>query len=98
MSGLKLMTAWVRPVGEGSLPEAGRVLEGLIYGFYQTFPEYAGYLRFSQSPRAPRYVFVYVVDGCSGLLPQAGEYLHGLLGALFPQAEVRVYGKVWAEV
>lgn len=98
MSRLKLMTAWVRPVGEEILPEAGGALEGLIHGFYQTFPEYAGCLRFSQSPRAPRYVFVYVAEGCSGLLPQAGEHLQGLLGALFPQAEVRVYGKVWVGV
>jgi len=97
VSGLKLMTAWVCPPPGETLPEAGEGLEGLMRAFYQVFPEYEGCLRAFQAPRAPRHVFVYVARDCSGLLPWAGEHLRGLLAGLFPQAEVRAYGKAWVE-
>lgn len=97
MSGLKVVTFWVRPQGEGGLPEAGDLLEGLLYSFHEFFPEYEGCLIFSQSPRLPRHVFVYARDGCSGVLPAPGRHLQGLLEKAFPEAEVKPYGKAWVE-
>ncbi|GIW24756.1 hypothetical protein [Meiothermus sp.] len=97
MTPLKVVTFWVRPQGEEPLPEARALLEGLLNIFYEAFPEYAGLLVFSQSPRPPRYVFVYVNQGCTGLLPSAGRFLQGLLEQAFPQGEVRPYGRVWLE-
>lgn len=90
---LKLMTAWVCPLGDSSLPEAAEVLEGLLSTFYTAFPEYADALTFSQSPRWPCHAFVYVDEGCSGLLPEAGAYLCDLLERSFAGAEVKSYGK-----
>ncbi|GEM84252.1 hypothetical protein [Meiothermus hypogaeus] len=98
MTPLKAVTLWVRPKGEAPLPEARVLLEGLLATFYEAFPEYGGMLVFSQSPRLPCYVFVYVRQGCTGLYPSAGQFLQGLLQQAFPQAEVRAYGRVWQEV
>lgn len=97
MTPLKVVTFWVRPKDEAPLPEARALLEGLLVIFYEAFPEYGGMLVFSQSPRSPRYVFVYVNLGCTGLLPPAGRFLQGLLEQAFPQGEVRPYGRVWPE-
>jgi len=97
MTLLKVVTFWVRPLGEEPLPEAKTRLEALLAEFYEAFPEYAGSLAFSQSSRPPRYVFVYVNQGCAGLLPVAGQFLQGLLQQAFPQSEVRPYGRVWLE-
>ncbi|AEB12500.1 hypothetical protein [Marinithermus hydrothermalis] len=94
---LKVTTFWVRPHSSvEALPAAGKLLTGLLEGFYERFPEYEGCLVYSQSPRRPRYVFVYVNGECSGLLPQAAEYLYRLLEQAFPQGEVRPYGRPWA--
>ncbi len=90
---LKLMTAWICPAEGISLPQALEKLEGLLSDFYQSFPEYTDTLTFSQSPRSPHHAFVYVADGCSGLLPQAGAHLCALLRKSFPEAEVKPYGK-----
>lgn len=92
---LKLMTAWVCPVGDSSLPEAGKTLEGLLSTFYETFPEYVDTLTFSQSPRLPCHAFVYVAEGCSGLPPEAGMYLCELLKKTFLEAEIKAYGKFY---
>lgn len=97
MTSLKVMTLWVRPSAEETLPEAKALLEGLLQAFYEAFPEYDGVLAFTQSPRLPRYVFVYASQGCTGLLPQAGRFLQDLLQHAFPGTEVRPYGKVWSE-
>lgn len=94
MTGLKVVTYWVRPAGD-SLPEARALLEGLLAEFYQSFPEYQGSLVFSQAPRAPRHLFIYVGSGCTGLLPGAGAHLRHLLERAFPTSEVRGYGKRW---
>lgn len=94
MTSLKIVTFWVHPSGE-SLPEAKALLDSVLQGFYQAFPEYQGSLVFSQSPRRPRHVFVYVSQNCAGLLPQAGSYLQHLLEQAFPAGEVRPYGKPW---
>ena len=97
MTPLKVVTFWVRPKAEEPIPEARALLEGLLGIFYEAFPEYGGMLVFSQSPRPPRYVFVYVKQGCAGLLPSAGRFLQGLLEQAFSQGEVRPYGRVWPE-
>ncbi|RDI96727.1 hypothetical protein DV704_00280 [Meiothermus sp. QL-1] len=94
---MKVVTLWVRPKGEAPLPEAQGLLEGLLSLFYEAFPEYEGTLAYSQSPRPPRYAFVYVNSSCRGLLPPAGCFLRGLLERAFPQGEVRAYGRVWPE-
>ncbi len=93
----KVMTLWVRPIAEEPLPEASALLESLLAAFYEAFPEYNGVLAFTQSPRQPRYVFIYASQGCTGLLPQAGRFLQDLLQQAFPGGEVRPYGKVWPE-
>lgn len=98
MTPLKVVTFWVRPLEGEPLPEARALLEGLLAIFYEAFPEYAGVLTFSQSPRRPGYVFVYVNQGCTGLLPMAGRFLQELLQQAFPQGEVRPYGRVWSEL
>lgn len=95
MTPLKVMTYWVRPALEESLPEARALLEALLAEFYQSFPEYQGNLVFSQSPRRPRHVFIYVDSACTGLLPDAGAHLRQLLEQAFPGSEVRGYGKRW---
>ena len=97
MTPLKVVTFWVRPLDEEPLPEARARLEALLVVFYQAFPEYTGALAFSQSPRPPRYVFVYTNPNCAGLFPSAGQFLQGLLQQAFPQGEVRPYGRVWLE-
>lgn len=97
MTPLKVVTFWVRPLGEEPLPEARTRLEALLAVFYAAFPEYAGTLAFSQSPRPPRYVFVYVNQGCAGLFPAAGQFVQGRLQQAFPQGEVRPYGRIWQE-
>lgn len=94
---LKVVTFWVRPKNAEPLPEARALLEGLLAIFYEAFPEYAGTLVFSQSPRSPGHVFVYVSQGCTGLLPAAGRFLQALLQQAFPQGEVRPYGRVWSQ-
>lgn len=94
---LKVVTCWVSPTDNTPLPDAGVWLEGLLAAFYEAFPEYAGMLVFSQSPRPPCHVFVYVNHGCTGLLPPAGRFLQGLLQRAFPSGEVRAYGKIWQE-
>lgn len=91
------MTVWVRPK-QGGLPQMGADLERFLAGFYGLFPEYADCLTFFQSPRFPRHLFVYVREGCSGVLPGAGQYLQKLLETAFPDAEIRLYGKAWLEV
>ncbi|MCS7059284.1 MAG: hypothetical protein NZ849_09740 [Meiothermus sp.] len=97
MKALKVTAFWVRPPEEAPLPEARAALESLIGSFYQAFPEYTGALAFSQAPRPPHHIFVYVDRDCSGLLPGAGQFLHRLLQGAFPQGEVRAYGRVWLE-
>ncbi|MDX2005443.1 MAG: hypothetical protein SFU83_09220 [Meiothermus sp.] len=95
---LKAVTYWVRPARGASLPDSSAPLEHLLRAFYAAFPEYDQALKFSQFARVPHYVFVYAAGECTGLLPEAGAYLRDLLEAAFPGAEVRVYGKPWAEV
>lgn len=97
MTSLKVVTYWVRPTDEESLPEAKVLLESLLSAFCEVFPEYQGSLVFSQSPRKPRYVFVYVNQHSTGLLPRAGAYLRQMLEQAFPMGEVRLYGKAWYE-
>lgn len=97
MTLLKVATFWVRPVGAEPLPEARALLEGLLAIFYEAFPEYAGALVFSQSPRPPGHIFVYLNQGCTGLLPLAGQFLQELLQQAFPSSEVRPYGRVWLQ-
>lgn len=98
MTALKVVTFWVRPTSQEPLPEAKAQLEALLNIFYEAFPEYAGTLVFSQSRRPPGHVFVYVNQGCAGLLPSAGRFLQERLQQAFPQGEVRSYGRVWQEV
>ncbi len=97
MTPLKVVTFWVRSRGEEPLPEARALLESLLAIFYETFPEYTEMLAYNQSPRSPHHVFVYVIQGCAGLLPSAGQFLQGLLEQAFPQGEVRPYGRAWSE-
>ncbi len=90
------MTFWVKPRSSiEALPEAQELVRDLIELFEEHFPEYAGCLGFSQSPRRPRYLFLYMEGPCGGLYPMAAEFLKSLLEAAFPGAEVRVYGKPW---
>jgi len=95
MNALKIVALWVRPSTEEVLPEASARLEGILAAFEKVFPEYAGVLVFSQSPRPPRYIFVYVNQHCNGLLPPAGQFLQERLQQAFPGSEVRPYGKIW---
>lgn len=93
---MKVMTLWVKPQSSvDSLPEAGGLLRDLLQAFYEYFPEYEGCLGFSQSPRRPRYLFLYMAGPCLGLYPEAASYLEELLKESFPGAEVRKYGKPW---
>lgn len=93
MTGLKVVTLWVRPNEEAGLPN--KALEFLLETFYQNFPEYEGGLVVLQAPRRPQGVFVYVSGLVGGLLPEAATYLRRLLERAFPQAEVRTYGRPW---
>ncbi|RIH83674.1 hypothetical protein Mterra_02214 [Calidithermus terrae] len=95
MNALKVVTLWVRPPEEHALPEARETLEALLAEFYASYPEYEGSVAFSQSPRWPRYAFVYAQAGCTGLLPEAGRYLRRLLEHAFQGSEVRAYGRPW---
>ncbi len=97
MGDMKAVTFWVKPQSTiESLPEAKALVEGLLQVFGQYFPEYEGCLGFSQSPRRPRYLFIYIQGPCGGLYPSAASFLKELLETAFPQAEVRVYGKPWS--
>lgn len=96
MGGVKAMTFWVKPQSSlEALPEARDLVQDLLELFYEYFPEYEGCLGFSQSPRRPRYLFLYMEGPCGGLLPSATQFLKKLLETAFPHAEVRVYGKPW---
>ncbi|GAA5334096.1 MULTISPECIES: hypothetical protein [Thermus] len=93
---MKAMTFWVKPQSSiEALPEAKDLVQDLLELFYEYFPEYEGCLGFSQSPRRPRYLFLYMEGPCGGLLPSAASFLKELLQTAFPGAEVRVYGKPW---
>ena len=90
-------TFWVRPVDrDRALPPAGPRMRAVFSAFLDYFPEYRGCLNFSQSPRRPRFLFVYVW-GCRGLLPEAAAHLERLLRAAFPGGEVRAYGPPFKE-
>lgn len=95
MSALKVAALWVCPPDGCALPEARERLETLLAEFYASYPEYEGSVVFFQSPRWPRYAFVYTHPGCGGLLPEAGRYLQGLLERAFQGGEVRAYGRPW---
>ncbi|MGQ9735885.1 MAG: hypothetical protein ACUVUP_04795 [Thermaceae bacterium] len=94
---MKVITFWVKPQSSvDSLPEAGPLLKDLLQAFYEYFPEYGGCLGFSQSPRRPRYLFIYTTGLClGGLYPEAADYLEQILRTTFPGAEIRKYGKPW---
>ena len=94
---LKVVTFWVRPIGEAILPESQHQLWQLLVKFYQAFPEYDGALRFLQSQIGGRQVFVYATADCPNLLPDASEYLGGLLEEAFPGAEVKPYGRPYTK-
>lgn len=89
------MTFWVKPKSSiEALPEAQALVRDLLELFYEYFPEYEGCLGFSQSPRRPRYLFLYMEGPCGGSFPPPPGFC-GASEAAFPQAEVRVYGKPW---
>ncbi len=90
-------TYWLRPRRSlASLPPAGPRVRAVLEAFLERFPEYAGCLTYSQSPRRPRYLFVYVVH-CAGLFPEAALYLEHLLSAAFPGSRVLAYGRPFRE-
>lgn len=91
----KANTFWVRPKPGARLPAAGPVMNQVLEAFYECFPEYQEFLDFSQSPRQPGYVFIFVKNGCSGVWNEATEFLSGLLTRAFPQGDIRVYGREW---
>lgn len=89
------MTFWVKPKSSiEALPEAQALVRDLLELFYEYFPEYEGCLGFSQSPRRPRYLFLYMEGPC-GAPSRRHPVFAGAPRAAFPQAEVRVYGKPW---
>lgn len=94
---LSVATFWVCPVGEAVLPEASHLLRQLLVKFYRVFPEYDGALRFLQSQIGGRQVFVYTIADCPNLLPDASEYLRGLLEVAFSDGEIKSYGRLWRE-
>lgn len=64
------MTFWVKPKSSiEALPEAQALVRDLLELFYEYFPEYEGCLGFSQSPRRPRYLFLYMEGPCGGSFP-----------------------------
>lgn len=90
------MTFWVKPKSSiEALPEAQALVRDLLELFYEYFPEYEGCLGFSQSPRRPRYLFLYMEGPCGGSFPPPPGFCGSSSEAAFPQAEVRVYGKPW---
>jgi len=94
---LLVRTYWLRPRRSlGVLPPAGPRMRAVLATFLEAFPEYQGCLAYSQSPRRPRYLFVYVTQ-CAGLLPEAAEHLGRLLAAAFPGSRVLPYGRPFPE-
>ena len=90
-------TYWLRPRRSlEALPPAGPRMRAVLEAFLEDFPEYEGCLAYSQSPRRPRYLFVYVTQ-CAGLLPEAADHLGRLLAAAFPTSRVLSYGRSFSE-
>jgi len=82
---MKAMTFWVKPQSSiEALPEARDLVRDLLDLFYEYFPEYEGCLGFSQSPRRPRYLFLYMEGPCGGLLPSAALFLNSKLALMHP--------------
>ncbi len=94
---LLVRTYWLRPrESPGALPPAGPRMRAVLEAFFEAFPEYHGCLSYSQSPRRPRYLFVYVTE-CAGLFPDAADHLGRLLAAAFPGSRVLPYGRPFPE-
>ncbi len=97
MNRLVVRTFWIRPHSSGRpLPPAGPRMRAVFEVFLEAFPEYMSCLAYTQSPRPPHELFVYV-SGCGGLFPCAAEHLARLLKAAFPKSRVLPYGRPFRE-